>query len=189
MPAPSRLVLHQTNQVFLDDSRGRDDNARLAAREISAAAAVGAVAGVRAAITEDGQVNSEMVAKAATAAASAARSNDQRDIKTKPVVVTVATAAPGDAAAEKSSTAEDAKLTTCNPKVPTGVTKRPQPNPCPWWGAMHDKFVQQIQVPQSSTPSSCLAVSLNVTVDPFHHRPAAISSLHECIGGANKDTQ
>ena len=148
MPAPSRLVLHQTNQVFLDDSHGRSEDARLAAREVSAAAAVGAVAGVRAAIAEDAQVSSETVAEAAASgAASAIGSGGQHDNGTKAVVVKVATAAAAaDAAPARRAAAADAVNTVCNPKVPTGVMRRPQPNPCPWWSAMHKKFVEQIQV-------------------------------------------
>ena len=148
MPAPSRLVLHQTNQVFLDDSRSRSENAKLAAREISAAAAVGAIAGMRAAITENSPVSSETVATTAAAAASAS-SSDQGDSKTKAVVVTVATtaAAAEDASPDKPSPASDGINRVCNPKIPTGVMKRPQPNPCPWWSAMHKQNVEQIQVP------------------------------------------
>jgi len=170
VPAPSRLVLHQTNQVFLDDSRSHSsEDARLAAREISAAAAVGAVAGVRAAIREDAQVNSETVADATAAAASAAGSGGLRDNGAQAVVVTVATAAAAaaDAPPGRPASAADAINTVCNPKVPTGVMRRPQPNPCPWWSAMHKTYVEQIQV--RDNPHSFGAVrSLLQVCNRFH---------------------
>ena len=105
MPAPaSQLVLHQTNQVFVDDSSGRQqDSARLAAREISAAAAAGAVAGVRAAMGDDTQVSPGTVAKSQTAVDSSSEAGSQQA-----VVVTIAAAAKSQRPA------------ACNPKVPTG---------------------------------------------------------------------
>ncbi len=184
MPAPSRLILHQTNQVFLDDSRSHSsENARLAAREISAAAAVGAVAGVRAAINEDAQVSSETVAEATAAAASAAAGRDgQRDGGTEAVVVTVATAAAADAPPGRPAATADAINTVCNPKVPTGVMKRPQPNPCPWWSAMHQKFVEQIQVRNAS---HLCGVLRSASLDRFCGHTA---SGHSCLRVTDLDS-
>ena len=153
MPAPSRVVLHQTNQVFLDDSRdSRTADARLAAQRISAAAAVGAVAGVRAAMTEEKpQVSSETVAKTVAAAAS------EGAAAAKAVVVTVDSPAAAQTAAHAAAAAPPDGRTArvCNPKVPAVIVE-PEPNPCEWWGTMHQKHVDQIQVRlMFSTSRSC----------------------------------
>jgi hypothetical protein len=136
-------VLHQTNQVFLDASRGsRGADARLAAREISAAAAVGAVAGMRAAVTDEAQVSPDVVAKTVVAATAAAEDAPVANA----VVVTVTSAAAEQPAADGAAPPpEDRTARTCNPRLTARIIK-PEPNACAWWGVMHKTYVEQIQV-------------------------------------------
>ena len=169
VPGPSQLVLHQTNQVFIDSSReSRGADARLAAREISAAAAVGAVAGMRAAVTDEAQVGPDIVAETVVAATAAAESASVE----KAVVVTVASTATEQPAADVAAPPPEVRTARmCNPKIPARII-RPAPNPCEWWGAMHQKYVEQIQVravvtygPVSSNVSSLLTGPHYLMVD------------------------